>query len=371
MPRIAYIVHDLNDPAVARRVRMLRAAGEELVVLGFWRGAAAPDTIEGAPVVPLGRTADAKLIQRVLAVFRNLAFAGPMLKAAKGADVVIGRNLEALALAVRVRGALPNARLVYECLDIHRLLLGTSRPARAVQRVEAALLAKIDLLIVSSPAFLRDHFAHRPSFTAPSLLVENKVLAIDIAPPEPGPVPEGPLWTIGWLGNLRCAKTFEVLTALARHYEGRVQILVAGRPSPAVFDDLPGALAAAPHCTYLGPYTYADQAAIYARCHFAWMIDWFEEGLNSAWLLPNRLYEAQAYGAVPIALRSVETGRWLERHGTGVLLDDALEEFDARIAQLDMPRYRALRAAVDATPRADLIADVGDCEVMAQAIAGA
>src|SRR5207237_1269327 len=103
--------------------------------------------------------------------------------------------------------------------------------------------------------------------------------------------------------------------------------------------------------------------------HFAWAIDWFEEGLNSAWLLPNRLYEAQAFGSVPIALRSVETGRWLAQRGAGVLLDDDLGDIDARIADIDQPVYSALRAAVDAIPRSDLIDSEAACIALAQAIA--
>ena len=35
--RIAYFVHDLSDPAVGRRVRMLRTGGAEVTVLGFRR----------------------------------------------------------------------------------------------------------------------------------------------------------------------------------------------------------------------------------------------------------------------------------------------------------------------------------------------
>jgi len=370
VPRIAYIVHDLNDPAVTRRVSMLRAAGEEVVVAGFYRGDAPPDRVAGAPAVPLARTADARLVQRVIAVVGGLLRPGALLAAGRGADVVIGRNLEALALAVRLRRSLPGARLVYECLDIHRLLLGRSAASRAVQRVERALLRHVGLLIVSSPAFLREYFERKAGGAPPALLVENRLLALDGPPPRPAPPPPGPPWTIGWLGNLRCRRTLEVLTALARRHEGRVRILVAGRPSPAVFDDLPGAIAAAPHCTYLGEYTAADQAAIYARCHFAWAIDWFEDGLNSSWLLPNRLYEAQAFGTVPIALASVETGRWLKDHGAGLLLDDALGGLDPALASLDAAGYRALREAVDAIPRPALIADAADCAAMTRAIRG-
>lgn len=368
MARIVYFVHDLNDPAVTRRVKMLRAAGEEVVVAGFYRGDGPPATIAGAEALPLARTADARLMQRAFAVVRNLVFARRVLRAAEGAEVVIGRNLEALALAERAHRAMPGTRLVYECLDIHRLLLGASLPARLVQRIEASLLQRIDLLIVSSPAFLRDHFARRPGFAAPTLLVENKLLTIGAAPPQAAPVRSGPPWTIGWLGNLRCRRTFEELAALVRRHDGRVRLLVAGRPSSAVFADLPAALAELPHCTYLGPYSPDQLPEIYARCHFVWAIDWFEEGLNSRWLLPNRLYEAPAFGTVPIALASVETGAWLAQRNAGLLLDDGLEQLDPTLAAMDAPAYAALRAAIDAIPRDDLLAGDADCAALAEAI---
>lgn len=369
MPRIAYVVHDLNDPAVARRVRMLRAGGADLVAMGFWRGARAPIEIEGAPAVSLGRTADAKLAQRALAVVRNLFRPGAMLAAAAGADVVIGRNLEALALAVRIRRSRRGARLVYECLDIHRTLLGGSRAHRAIQALEARLLRGVDLLIVSSPAFARDYFSRRPTLAAPTLLVENKVPALGMCLPAAAPAPPGPPWTIGWLGNLRCSETLTALKALAARHDGRVEILIAGRATEAVFADFAGEVAAAPHCTYLGPYSPADQPAIYARCHFAWAIDWFEEGLNSSWLLPNRLYEASAFGSVPIALRSVETGRWLEAHGAGVIVDD-VAELDDVLTALDAVGFATLRTRLDAIPRTDLFATQADCDLLVAAIQG-
>ncbi|MDB5689571.1 MAG: hypothetical protein JWL91_1447 [Sphingomonas bacterium] len=369
--KIAYVVHDLNDPAVARRVRMLRAGGGDPVVIGFRRSERAPNSVEGARVVDLGRTADARLGQRALAVLRNLARPAAMLAAAAGAEIVIGRNLEALALAARIRRAMPGARLIYECLDIHRTLLGRRPMDRAVQAVEAALLRAIDLLIVSSPAFLREHFARRTMLAAPTFLIENKVLDLGNGAPAGAvrPPPAGPPWTIGWFGNLRCRRTFAVLADLARRHEGRVQILIAGRPSPAEFPDFVGDVAAAPHMRFVGPYGADDLMALYRQCHFAWTIDWFEEGLNSRWLLPNRLYEASRFGAVPIALASVETGRWLAQRGAGVLLDDALAGLDALIAGLDRAGYDRLHGAVAAIPREALVADRGDCTMLMQVIA--
>ena len=370
--RIAYFVHDINDPAVARRVTMLRAAGAELIVIGFRRGERVPDTVAGAAVVDLGGTHDGNLVQRARKVIANLLRPAPMLAAAAGAHVVMARNLESLALAVRVRRNVPHARLVYECLDIHRALLGRSLPARAVQHVERLLLRSIDLLVVSSPAFLRDYFDKRASLTARALVIENKLLALDGPPPAPRDPPAGPPWVIGWFGNLRCRRTFDELRALTQALPGRVEVLIAGRPSPAVFTDFAAMVARAPGCSFAGAYRPEDLPGLYARCRFAWGIDYFEEGLNSAWLLPNKLYEASSFGAVPVALRGVETGRWLARHGAGVLLNEAdpAGELRSMLSHLDEGGYAALRSAVVAIPRTDLIADERDCAALLREVLG-
>jgi succinoglycan biosynthesis protein ExoL len=349
---------------------MMQAGGGAPVVIGFHRGEAPPTSMTGAPVVDLGRTADARLAQRAVAVVRHLMRPGRMLAAAAGAEIVIGRNLEALALARRVARANASARLAYECLDIHRTLLGRSTGARVIQAIEARLLAAIDLLIVSSPAFVREHFSRRPTLTAPVLLAENKLLAIDGPTLQPRAAPAGPPWVIGWLGNLRCRRTSAILRDLAARQGGKVEIRIAGRPSPAEFADLPAEVEAAPHVRYLGPYSFAERPEIYAGCHFAWAIDYLEEGLNSRWLLPNRLYEAPSFGTVPIALSSVETGRWLAGHHAGVLIDDPVQDLDRLFSALDMPGYLKLRAAIEAIPREALIADLADCEAFVAALAG-
>jgi succinoglycan biosynthesis protein ExoL len=370
--KIAYFVHDVNDAAVARRVTMLRAAGAAVTVAGFRRDDRLPKTVSGARVVDLGRTADARLLQRAMVVFRNLLRPKTMLEGMGRPDVIIARNLESLALAVRARREVPTARLVYECLDIHRSLLGSSVPHRIIQRIESALLKSIDLLIVSSPAFVREYFSKKPGFGAPVLLVENKVLTLEAEPHAEQGALAGPPWTIGWFGNLRCRRTFDTLAALAARSDGRVRILIAGRSSPAVFDDFAALVERSPNCTFVGSFTPEDLGTLYAQCHFAWAIDYFEEGLNSSWLLPNRLYEASGFGAVPIALKSVETGRWLARYDAGWLIDDTVgvEGMAAMFENLDLAGYAKLYQAVAAIPREALIADRSDCDKLLHAVAG-
>ena len=102
--------------------------------------------------------------------------------------------------------------------------------------------------------------------------------------------------------------------------------MIRGRPA---FDQLPDfekITTETPGLTFAGPYKNPDDlSSIYRDVHFSWAIDMFEEGLNSSWLLPNRLYEGGLFNTVPIALKSVETGRFLDDLKIGVTLEEPLE----------------------------------------------
>jgi succinoglycan biosynthesis protein ExoL len=160
---------------------------------------------------------------------------------------------------------------------------------------------------------------------------------------------------------LRCRRTFDELRALATQMDGRVEVLIAGKPSLAEFEDFSAAVEAAPHMRFMGAYQAEDLPSLYGRCHFAWTIDWFEEGLNSSWLLPTRLYEASALGVVPIALQSVEAGRWLADSGAGLCVAGA-EELGVLLSRLSTPGYARLRAEVAAIPSERLTAGLAECQ---------
>lgn len=366
-PHLAYFVHDLADATVARRVRMLHAGGMTVTVLGFRRADAPVQSIDGATTVDLGLTRDGRLLQRAWAVVRTLLAFGRVRAAIRTADVVMARNLETLIVAHRARG---QRRLVYECLDIHRTLVGTGLLSRLIQGVERRAMRGLDLILTSSPRFRDDYFYTRYGHTVPVLLVENKMLALgprsvsEVSPK----IPRGPPWVIGWFGMLRCARTFEILSEIARTSEGRIEVLIAGIPSDDVFTDLGKRVAASPGMRYVGPYKSDMLCGLYAQVHFAWAIDYFEEGLNSVWLMPNRVYEAIAYGVVPLALVAVETGQWLNRNGVGIVVDDARTDVPALLDGLSPAQYGSFHRAVAALPTNQFRADMSDCKRLVQAI---
>lgn len=373
--KLAYFVHDLTDPAVARRVRMLKAGGADPVVLGFRREAQAPAAIEGAPAIDLGRTYDARLAHRAAATALTALSAGRLRDHLRGAEVVVARTLEMLAVAEAARRlAGSRARLVYECLDIHRLMLKPGGKGRALRAVERWLMRRADLLVVSSPAFLDAYF--RPlqgvggELTIETLLVENKVLELEGSEAMAAGPPPGPPWRIGWLGAIRCRRSLAILADLAVRRPDLVDIRIHGRPAYTEFDDFDAQLAAVPNLTFGGAYRAADLPRLYGETHFAWAIDYMEAGLNSDWLLPNRLYEASRHGAIPIALSGVQTGRYLRDLGFGLRLPDPAD-LEAALDALTPAAYGRLRAELAAIPVRTFVADVEDCRRLVAHLSGA
>ena len=162
------------------------------------------------------------------------------------------------------------------------------------------------------------------------------------------------------------------MRTLAGEADGDIEVIIRGRPSDAMFPDFEAAIAGAPHIRFEGPYRNPqDLPAIYGEVHFNWAIDYYEDGLNSSWLLPNRIYEGSAYGAVPIALARVETASWLARQGIGVVLDEPLDERLAGFfASLDEGVFSRLAGEVASLPRARLVDERSDCRELVKAICG-
>jgi succinoglycan biosynthesis protein ExoL len=366
MPHVLYLVHDLNDPAVRRRVIMLAAGGATVTLAGFHRDARGAVAIEGITPIDLGQTIDGKFVQRTYAVARAILALQRLFKRITKPDVIIGRNLEMLAIAHRANaifgGAVP---IVYECLDIHRLLLRDDLVGAIIRRGEGYLGRGAQLVVTSSPAFIDHYFRPMSELHGPFMLIENKVIAFD-EPAQPTDVsgpPNGTPWKIGWFGALRCRRSLQLLADFSRALDGRFEIVLRGRPAYAAFDDFDAVVAKEPYLSFLGPYKNPEElCAIYGAVHFAWAIDFFEEGLNSSWLLPNRLYEGCLHGAVPIAFKGTETARFLAREAIGLCLEEATPEgLAALLSRMDSVTFRRLRTAVKSKDQNRWTAGRRDC----------
>ncbi len=346
---------------------MLVRGGADVRVLGFHRAAITP-----ASWVPLGRTKNAKLLQRAISVLRALATLPRWVKEVRGADVIVARNLEMLLVAAAARRvAARDARLIYECLDIHRLMSSSAAVGAALRTVERLLMADADGLMVSSPGFVREYFGRLGARCPKTILIENKVgVNEDVPPRQATALPPGPPWRIGWFGVIRCRRSLDILVEAARRNPGLLEVVIAGRAAADVVGDLSKELTGVPGVQYVGAFAdEAELARLYRSVHFAWLVDFYEAGANSDWLLPNRLYRSVYYGAVPIALAHVETGRWLRAKDAGLLLDQAsADTVAAAMSQLGDADYLTARTRLDGIPTEALVNGREDCVFLVESL---
>ncbi|WP_081162561.1 glycosyl transferase family 1 [Ensifer aridi] len=376
MLQILYLAQDLADPAVRRRTLTLVAGGARVTLAGFRRGANPLAAVHGVEPIELGTTADARFAQRIGAVAGACLRLANRLRHVQRPDVIIARNLEMLAVARRAvalfGGDVP---IVYECLDIHRLLLRKDMVGRALRAAEAQLGRDVRWLITSSPAFIEHYFRPLSGINAPPILLENKVLDIDgtaanVAGAAECP-PAGVPWKIGWFGALRCRKSLSLLAEFSRMMEGRFEVVLRGRPAYSEFEDFDGALRSEPFMHFEGAYRNPeDLADIYGDVHFTWAIDFFEEGQNSAWLLPNRLYEGCRHGRIPIAMKGTETARFLAVRGIGLVLEEAdAESLAALVGSMTPDAYADNAERISRCNPGTWVFDRSDCEALVRRLA--
>lgn len=358
------LAHDVSDAAIAKRMRMLRLGGAAVTIAGFRRTAAPVGTIDAVPVVDFGTTKNGGFAQRVLMVLWTLLRLRAHRTLFDAADVIIARNLEMLAIAVvGARKSPRKPTIIYECLDIHRLMLGEGAISRIMRGLERLLLRHARAIFTSSPAFITGYFKGRNPTTLPIRLIENKILS-DQPSPAIAARPVAPPWIIGWFGILRCRKSLMILAEAVRQSNGALQVIMRGRPALDVIPDFHAIINATSGLHFGGAYQNPDDlAALYNGVHFSWAIDFYEEGLNSTWLLPNRLYEGGVYGTVPMALCNVETGRALQKLGIGVVLDNNLpESLCAFLSTLTAESYQSLATAAAAVPIERWVYTTADCQ---------
>ena len=200
--------------------------------------------------------------------------------------------------------------LVYECLDIHRLMLGTGMAGQALRWLEGRLLRSCDALAISSPGFAAQYFQPRYARLPRLVLIENKLLQAEAPHAVPMKCTDGAPWRIGWFGIIRCARSLEVsgrasCAPCPVWWKWTYAAEPRGMCCPALMPSSPPRQA----CRSTASMTArGDLPSIYGCVHFTWTLDFYEAGGNSDWLLPNRLYEGGVHGPVALAGRGQSNG---------------------------------------------------------------
>lgn len=329
--QIAFFGHDALDAAVRRRIQTF--LDSDLDVSGFTMRRGDMRVLPWDNI-DLGLTRDGALIARIASVFTGARKAARHKSQLVTADVIYARNLDMLACAFltkRLSGL--KTPVIYECLDVHRLLCGSGLISRLMRWFEGTLLKRTIGLVVSSPGFLTHHFERYYPGSYKARIVENRLAAGADYGPRPGAAqiedgrPAGMPLRIGWVGVLRCQRSLDLLCAVARELGSGIEIHLHGIPARTEIHVFEPAIEAHANMHYHGRYkSPEDLASIYASLDVVWAGDFMEAGYNSVWLLPNRIYEGGYYATPAIAPEGTQTAIWLKEHACGLEITEPLEK---------------------------------------------
>ncbi|MGB3406284.1 MAG: glycosyl transferase [Jannaschia sp.] len=322
--RIEVFGFDVAEISQIRRIRAMRDLGHDVHSFTMRRDNMNVGFTPDWPNTHLFATRNEALGRRAAVVAGSIVKTAAHRTRLRAADVIFARNLDMLAIAWAARAlARSRAPLVYECLDIHGALTGHGAKSGAMRLAERRLLAGCAMLVVSSPGFIRHYFEPVQGYSGPWSLWENKLAAGAALPPRPvsRTAGTGPL-RLGWVGTIRCAPSFALLTALADRMGEKVEIHIHGIVHHHVLPRFDEAVAGRGNVHYHGPYDYpSDLIRIYGDLDLVWSQDLWQRGQNSDWLLPNRIYEASWAGCPSIALAETETGRRVSADALGWVVD--------------------------------------------------
>jgi len=359
---VVYVAHDANDSRVLHRAHALAGNDIDLTLMAFRRDKVPLLTGGFWQTVDLGQTFDYAYGHRILSMGSAALIVWRHRRELAHVDGLIARNIEQLLLARLVRLLAGwSVPLTYECLDVHRLMIGTGFVSRVMRRIERWLLGSCDLLVVSSQAFVDYYFRPQQGFTGRWKLVENKLPEsfTTVTRPPTRTAPTARPLIIGWFGMLRCMKSFNMLLELADARPGSLRIVMRGMPTEVDVAGFCARIGDRANVVYGGPFRNPeDLDAIYRDVDLMWAIDYYEEGFCSEWLLPNRLYEAGFYG-VPLLTRSgtASAARTLDLGIGWALTEPMVESTLAFLDELSAPAFAAVAQRVAETPRAVFVED--------------
>jgi len=355
---IAFFAHERGDARVMKRIAAFQALGREVIGFTFHRVRDKADVAPTWENIHLGTTYNRRYLQR-LWVFANcvaVLWKHRQRLGNCGTLYVVNTDNAMLALLGRFFAG-RRVPLVLELADIQPAMTGSGIVSKILRGIERFVLKRSSLLVTTSPGFVRNYFVPVQGYTGEIFLLENKVCPSHRLPPakteSTGPIANGRPWVIGCFGALRCQRSLEIMHLLALKLGDKVRFVLRGYPAGTIADDFEKLLGNLPNLQFLGPYNYPDDLAeMYAGIDFNWAFDMSDPNGNSAWLLPNRIYEGGCFGVPVIGAKHTETGNWIEQHELGWTFPEPLEESLANFFQsLSQSDWRSTKFHCAAHPR--------------------
>ena len=343
-----------------KRIAALQDQGRKVIGFTFHRVRDKPDQPLTWENVHLGTTYNRRYFQRLWAFVKCIGVLWANRERLERCAVIYVVNTDNALLALLGRFfAGRRIPLVLELADIQPAMTGSGVASRILRAIERAVLKRTALLVTTSPGFVREYFLPVQRFGGEIFLLENKVYPSrrlpECAADGISPVSGGSPWVIGCFGALRCRRSLELMRGLAEELGDRIRIVLRGYPAGTLADEFDGLLGNLPNFEFGGSYFYPDELPeMYAAIDFNWAFDMSDPNGNSAWLLPNRIYEGGCFGVPVLGAENTETGRWIRSHELGWTLAEPLKESLAEFFRsLDPADWEVVKQRCTAHPRGE------------------
>jgi succinoglycan biosynthesis protein ExoL len=317
---IVFLLPDFSHYCL-KRVDMLARIGNHVQLLGYTRGYYIGKKWQGESIL-LGNLRERHYFNRIFPFLHSLP---QVYKAIKSADVVyaFGQDLLGLGwIASLPIGKKP--KIVCEIADIQPALTGRGIFSQELRYIERILLNKVDLLVVTSEAFITGYYQNLQGITdIPYQVIENKVDEEFVVPSIKTAVErnENGVLRIGYFGLLRCRRSWEILRLVALKGKGRVKIYLRG---VVPWDDMRIEILNSPNVEYGGAYVSPDElSSIYGQVDLVWA-GFPYEGKNYGnwrWARTNRFYESCYFKKPMLVQKGTEDGRVVDTQELGLSLD--------------------------------------------------
>lgn len=348
MNTVTFILSNTPNPRLQKRAKVLRGSFECNLVSIRRRNADLykfePSLYSHACVKDAVVPPSSKIISRAafqLSIFRWQVGAavkqGPKVLYVQGLDCL-------LAACVAKRKMKPGQpKIVYEVSDIREALFEGTGFLRTIKNrilsfVERTCLREVDLLVVTSPAFVEARYGEYVDV--------KRILFIPNAPnPEVFKdyrrKTDGP-FTVGYVGVLRYVENLKLAIDAVRKISDIRMVLSGGSASAAELETLTDYCACDSRIEFTGPYEYEkDIADIYGRFDCVWAV-YDSSNPNVRIALPNKLYEAIVCGLPLVVARGTYLAEIVEKAGIGIAVDSNSAEsvFSALALMAERgPRY--------------------------------
>lgn len=338
-PKILYFSPEYGNPNNERQILSLTTIGFEVSVTGFRRKSSfttqSLDRIKN--ILPLGTAKDEAYAHRAWLLLQGLVKLFSNRAIVRSQDYFYAHHLDMAVLAVIIRRlSRSHARIIYQTIDVRKVLQKQSIAGSVLRLVERIVLSKSDVLVVSSPGFIEHYFKPKQKYDGRWVVIENKLRG-DIFSARPAAHKRKSSnesafndgrWRIGWFGKLRMTN-FNLFCEVAKRLEDTTDFIVAGTAGGLDAGGIRAVLKPYRNITFKGEYAWPhDLFHLYQEIDFIWCLDQrpVDGDGNPTWLLPNRIYEGGYFSVPVLAYKWTQTAQMVEQYNLGWSFYEPLSE---------------------------------------------